>query len=91
MTEGPKREVFEINLVADNTTITQTDMGELGGVRPTTAEFKDNSLISYLQKPEDSKVIDIIATRTINPESKPENRGLYSRDYIFFVTYECVQ
>lgn len=67
--EGPNRDVFEINLVADNTTITQTDMGELGGVRPTTSEFKENSLISYLHKPED-KVIDILATRTINPTSK---------------------
>ena len=62
--------MFEINLVADNTTVTQTDMGELGGVRPTTAEFKDNSLITYLQRPEDAKIIDIIATRTISPESK---------------------
>ncbi len=65
--EGPNAEVFEIHLVADNKTITQVDMGELGGVRPATAEFKDDSLITYLYN---DKVIDILATRTINPTSK---------------------
>ncbi len=65
--EGPNAEVFEIHLVADNKTITQVDMGELGGVRPATAEFKDDSLITYLYN---DKVIDILATRTIIPTSK---------------------
>ena len=46
-------------------------MGELGGVRDTKAEFKDNSLITYLYKKEDEKkVIDITAVRTIEPTSK---------------------
>ena len=46
-------------------------MGELGGVRDTRAEFKDNSLITYLYKKEDEKkVIDITAVRTIEPTSK---------------------
>jgi hypothetical protein len=37
--------------------------------RPTTAAFEENSLISYLHRPED-KVVDILATRTIQPESE---------------------
>ena len=57
-------------MVADNSTITETDMGQLGGVRPTTAEYKDNSLISYLQTPEDHGTVDIVATRTIKPDSE---------------------
>jgi hypothetical protein len=43
-------------------------MGELGGVRDTTAEFRDNSLISYLHN--NKKVIDILAVRTVDPKSK---------------------
>ena len=66
--EGPLAEVYEIRLVADNSTVTKIDMGELGGWRDTTAAFEDDSLISYLHNAE--KVVDILAIRTINPESK---------------------
>jgi hypothetical protein len=66
--KGPNKEVFELHLVADNKTITQVDMGEIGGLRDATSEFTNNSLISYLKKP-DEKIIDIIATRTIEPAS----------------------
>jgi len=74
--EGPKQEVFELLLVSDNTTVTQVDMGELGGMRDATSEFKDNSLITYL-KPQDSQTIDIIALRTIEPESKLKTSALF--------------
>ena len=53
-------------------------MGELGGVRDTRAEFKNSSLITYLFKPDD-KVIDITATRTINPTSKKTERVQYAQ------------
>jgi hypothetical protein len=53
-------------LVTDNTTKTDADLGALGGPRKATAEFKDNTLMTYLHKPEDD-VIDVIAIRTIDP------------------------
>jgi len=55
-------------MVADNSTVTQIDLGEFGGQRDVIAEFKDNSLIVYM-KPKDEKVIDMIATRSIAAES----------------------
>jgi hypothetical protein len=66
--EGPRKEPFELELVADNSTFTKVDMGELGGVRDTTAEFRGDSLISYLHN--GKRVIDILAVRTVNPKSK---------------------
>ena len=65
---GPLQKPFETHLVADNSTFTKVDMGELGGVRDTLAVFQDNSLISYLHN--DNKVIDIMAVRTVNPKGK---------------------
>lgn len=44
-------------------------MGEIGGLRDATSEFKGNALITYL-KPKDEKIIDITAIRAIDPASK---------------------
>ena len=64
--EGPKVEPYGFNLVPDNETRTDADLGVLGGPRKATAEFKGNSLITYLHKLEDD-VVDVIAIRTIDP------------------------
>merc|ERR1739848_502196 len=64
--KGPKEEPYGFNLVPDNVTRTDADLGALGGPRKATAEFKGNSLVTYLHKPEDDQ-IDVIAIRTINP------------------------
>lgn len=67
--KGPRSEVFAFDLVTDNRTTTNVDLGALGGPRLATAEIKGNTVITYLHKPEDN-VIDMIATRTIleNPD-----------------------
>jgi hypothetical protein len=83
---GPRKKPFQLQLVADNSTFTKVDMGELGGLRDTIAEFKDNSLISYLHN--NNKVIDIMAVRTVNPQSKNLCYNIFRKDEIFlFYTY----
>ena len=64
---GPLKTHFLTRLVPDNTTITESDLGVLGGVRHSISEFKDNSFIVYLFN--SNGVIDIVATRTILPKN----------------------
>ena len=66
--EGPKNENYQFNLVPDKKTRTDADLGALGGPRKAVAEFVGNSLVTYLHKLDDDS-IDVIATRTINPEN----------------------
>ena len=58
----------------DNQSRTNADLGSLGGPRKARAEFKGNSLVTYLHKL-DNDVVDVTATRTIDPQ-KP-NEMLY--------------
>ena len=58
----------------DNVSRTNADLGALGGARKAQAEFKGNSLVTYLHKLDDD-VVDVTATRTIDPQ-KP-NEMLY--------------
>lgn len=67
--EGPLREVFSYVLHTDNSTVTNIDLGKLGGMRETVAVFEGNSLVSYLKNAA-TNTTDFIATRTILP-SKP--------------------
>ena len=60
------REVFSYKLFTDNSTTTNIDLGKLGGDRLTTAEIKENSLISYLYNPI-TNTTDMLAIRTISP------------------------
>ena len=72
--EGPKYEDYSFTLVPDNVSRTNADLGVLGGPRKAQAEFKGNSLVTYLHKLDDD-VVDVTATRTIDPQ-KP-NEMLY--------------
>jgi len=53
-------------LVTDNKTKTDLDLGQLGGPRKAVAEFKGDSLYTYLHKLNDN-IVDVIAIRTIHP------------------------
>ena len=64
--EGPLREVFSYKLFTDNSTVSNIDLGKLGGERLTTAVIDGNSLVSYLRDPV-TQEIDMIANRTILP------------------------
>ena len=66
VTEGPKQERFSYVLHTDNSTVSNIDLGKLGGNRETVAAFRGNSLVSYLRKPGTNNV-DVVATRTITP------------------------
>ena len=65
-TEGPKQERFSYVLHTDNSTVSNIDLGKLGGNRETVAVFQGNSLVSYLRKPGTNNV-DVVGTRTIAP------------------------
>ena len=67
--EGPLREVFSYVLHTDNSTVTNIDLGKLGGMRETVAVFEGNSLVSYLKNVA-TNTTDFIATRTILPSKK---------------------
>ena len=68
---GPLKTHFLTWLVADNTTITKSDLDVLGGVRQSISEFKGNSFIVYLFN--SNGVIDMVATRTILPENPDQH------------------
>ena len=72
--EGTKYEDYSFTLVPDNVSRTNADLRALGEPRKAQAEFKGNSLVTYLHKLEDD-VVDVTATRTIDPQ-KP-NEMLY--------------
>jgi hypothetical protein len=65
---GPLATKFRTRFVADNSTETSCDLGELGGVRTMISEFKGNSLIAYVKT--SSGIVDIVATRTIDPKNR---------------------
>merc|ERR1712141_427142 len=76
--KGPLREVFSYKLFTDNSTTTNIDLGKLGGERWTTAEIKENSLISYLYNPI-TNTTDMLAIRTISP-SNPDIMYFKTKD-----------
>jgi hypothetical protein len=65
---GPLATQFITKFVADGSTETSSDLGELGGVRSMISEFKGNSLIAYLKT--STGVVDISATRTVDPKNR---------------------
>jgi len=66
--KGPYQEDYSFELIPDNTTRTDIDLGALGGPRKATAEFVGNVLMTYLHKP-DTDEIDVVAVREIKPEN----------------------
>ena len=62
----------------DNQSRTNADLGSLGGKRKARAEFKGNSLVTYLHKL-DNDVVDVTATRTIDPQ-KPNEMSYVLKD-----------
>lgn len=73
--EGPKEEEYSFNLVLDNVSRTDADLGQLGGPRKAVARMEGMSMVTDLHKLDDDKV-DVIATRTIDP-TKP-NEMIYT-------------
>merc|ERR1712008_15473 len=68
--KGPKKEAFNYNITPNNFTIEMIDLGAgLGGMREATAEIVGNSLVTYLKVPGPTGAIDIIATRSMNPDN----------------------
>ena len=76
--EGPSYEDYSFTLVPDNQSRTNADLGSLGGKRKARAEFKGNSLVTYLHKL-DNDVVDVTATRTIDPQ-KPNEMSYVLKD-----------
>ena len=72
--EGPRYENYALELVTDNKTKTDVDLGQLGGPRKAVAEFKGDSLYTYLHKLNDN-IVDVIAICKINPDTP--NRMTY--------------
>ena len=79
--KGPLKEQYKMKIVTDNSTRTDFDLGQIGGHRMATAEYKgDNDLTIYLHKiskdysrsGHTKDVIDIITTTVINPENHDE-------------------
>ena len=55
-------------VVPDNVTRTDVDLGKyIGGKRIATAEFKGNTLVTYLHRLNDD-TIDVISTQIVNPD-----------------------
>ncbi len=67
ISEGPRYEDYQFNLIPDGQSRTDIDLGVLGGPRKATAELKGNSLMTYLHKMDASDEVDVIAIRTIDP------------------------
>ena len=74
MSITPKYDNYAFELVTDNETNTDMDLGQLGGRRKALSEFKGNSLYTYLHKLNDN-VVDVIAICKINPDTP--NRMTY--------------
>ena len=63
---GPLQEYYESDIVPDNFTRTDVDLGRIGGWRKATAELKGNSLVTYMHKLENDD-IDLVAFNTVDP------------------------
>ena len=67
-------EYYSSEVVPDNVTRTDVDLGELGGLYYATCEIRGNSLITYFRATDEQKeviddtidVIEVIATNTVN-------------------------
>ena len=67
-------EYYSSEVVPDNVTRTDVDLGELGGLYYATCEIRGNSLITYFRATDEQKeviddtidVIEVIATNTLN-------------------------
>eukprot|EP00096_Caligus_rogercresseyi_P016136 TRINITY_DN86_c0_g1_i1.p1 TRINITY_DN86_c0_g1~~TRINITY_DN86_c0_g1_i1.p1 ORF type:complete len:173 (-),score=34.65 TRINITY_DN86_c0_g1_i1:548-1066(-) len=70
--KGPYAEPFDINFVADNTTVTDIPMGSLGGVMDGTAELKNDVLYTYLANKETGQIEMKVSRRLIDDvDGKP--------------------
>lgn len=66
--KGPKAEVYSYTLVTDNSTMTEVDMGELGGPQKTYSYVEGASLVTNLYDKEDG-TLKFISKRTRTPGS----------------------
>ena len=72
--KGPKNEAYQFQLIPDGQTMTDIDLGQLGGARKAVAELKGNSIVTNLHKL-DNNVVDVIATRIVDPQNP--NKMIY--------------
>ena len=47
---GPLKEPFESKIIPDNQTYTDVDLGRIGGIRKTLAEFKVQIMLSFVNQ-----------------------------------------
>ena len=66
LSAGPLQEYYESDIVPDNFTRTDVDLGRIGGWRKATAELKGNSLVTYMHELENDN-IDLVAFNTVDP------------------------
>lgn len=64
--EGPYATKYNFLLYPDLRTVTDVDLGQLGGKTDATAEIKGNTMITYLRK-KGKRNVFMTAKRTINP------------------------
>lgn len=70
-TKGPYATKYNFVLYPDLRTVTDVDLGQLGGKTDATAEIKGNTMITYLRK-KGKRNVFMTAKRTINPANPNE-------------------
>ena len=63
---GPFAEAYEYVAKLDNQTINRMDIGDFGGITNAITEIENNSMISYVFKPDSSTEIFFVVTNTID-------------------------
>ena len=63
---GPFAEAYEYDAKLDNLTLNAMDIGDFGGITDAITEIKNDSMISYVFKPESSTELFFIVTNTID-------------------------
>jgi hypothetical protein len=63
---GPFAEAYEYNAKLDNLTLNAMDIGDFGGITNAITEITNNSMISYVFKPDSSNELFFIVTNTID-------------------------
>ncbi len=54
--EGPQAEVFSYTLTADNSTVNEVNMGDMGGLMDSVSEVDGDTLVTYLVNRENKKI-----------------------------------
>lgn len=69
--KGPYAELFNFTVTTDLRTVSDVDLGQLGGLCDTTAEVRGNTLFTYLRQ-KGKRDLFVTATRTMHPNNPNE-------------------